>query len=298
MRRTWWTSAHAWGGRGCRSPWPGWDATTSGCASTTTPVGPSSTLLFDEGITFFDTAGHLRRREVRGGPGPGARRPALRGDPRPPRAGMASREPARTARAAAAGTSSARWSRACGGCARTTSISTSSTSPTRSRPSRRPSEALERPRPPGQGALHRQGWSNFAGWQVADADWSRRASSTSSGSCRCRTSGACSTGPSRPEVVPGGPGVRRRACCPTSRLASGVLTGQVHPRRGVPRGHPPGRHGHVWATWHPTRTWPRSTTSGPGPPTATAPSATWALSWLASQPVVSSVIAGASAPSR
>ena len=113
---------------------------------------------------------HLRQREVRGDPGPGARGPPLRGDPRHQgghghgrRAVPQGRQPL---------VPPAPWSRACDGCARTTSISTSSTSPTRSPPSRRPSGCSTTSSTKARSATSAS--SNFMGWQIADAYWTAR----------------------------------------------------------------------------------------------------------------------------
>ena len=91
-----------------------------------------------------------------------------------------------------------------------------------------------------EGKVRYIGSSNFAGWQVADADWTARDRAAGRRSSARRTSTACSTATSRPSWCP--------ACerfglglLPFFPLASGLLTGKY--RRGEPRadGQPAGR---------------------------------------------------------
>ena len=80
----------------------------------------------------------------------------------------------RTRLGAPVATSALRSKDRCAGCAPITSISTRCTNPTSGRRSKKPSTALDEM--VREGKVRYIGSSNFAGWQIIDADWTARAS--------------------------------------------------------------------------------------------------------------------------
>ena len=122
----------------------------------------------DAGLNLFDTADVYGGQ--RGAPGQGARRSARRGrdrdEVRPSPFETTKHQPA------LAITSSRRARAACAGSAPTTSTCIRCTGPIRSRRSTRPCARSTTSCSPGK--VRYIGSSNFAGWQIADADWTSR----------------------------------------------------------------------------------------------------------------------------